>query len=221
MVLSGCQVKSNTVERSQLFFGQYHYCISVFLKNSCVLRELDTIKVLRSIQHRNSWGLDGRYRQRIAQEEQHDLIQVCDYLLSRAHPFKRIVSQHTMYLYTNNPEDFKNLNGVGGLIVKKSTQVNLSLQPNAVALKNPAHSYRTYFRERWLKDHEQKNLREYFQVRPEQFRWSPGFRLFVEGRRLWLMNNYFVDHNEPQADFLINMAVPGIVKKTLPIVARN
>jgi hypothetical protein len=45
--------------------------------------------------------------------------------------------------------------------------------------------------------------------------------MLVEGRRMWLMGNYFVDHNEPQADFLINMAVPGIVKKTLPIVARG
>jgi len=45
--------------------------------------------------------------------------------------------------------------------------------------------------------------------------------MLVNGRRMWLMGNYFVDHDEPQADFLINMAVPGIVKKTLPIVARG
>ena len=213
-------MKSKTVERNQPFFGQYHYCISFFLKNVSVLRELDPIKVLRVIQHRNSWGLDGRWK-RITEEEQHELIQVCDYLLSRSNPFKRIVSQHTMYLYTNNPEDFDNLNGVGGLVVTNRTQVNVSLQPNVVTLNNPRHSYRTYFRERWLKNHELINLREYFQVRSDQFRLSPGFQLFVDGRRLWLMANYFVDHNEPQADFLINMAVPGIVKKTLPIVARD
>jgi hypothetical protein len=37
---------------------------------------------------------------------------------------------------------------------------------------------------------------------------------------MWLMSNYFVDHNEPRADFLINMAVPGVVRKTLPIIGR-
>ena len=214
-------MKSKTVERNRLFFGQYQYCINVFMHNVGMLRELDTIKVLRSIQNRNSWGLDGKYRQRINELEQQDLMQVCDYLLKRPTPFKRIVSWHTMYIYTNHPEDFKTLNGIGGAVIVASTQVNVSLQPDVVTLNNPRHSYRTYFRERWLKDHELKNLRDYFQTRPDQFRLSPGFQMFVEGRRMWISANYFVDHNEPQADFLINMAVPGIVKKTLPIVARN
>jgi hypothetical protein len=221
MALSGCQMKFNTIERNQLFFGQYRYCVSFFLKNVSVLRELDPIKALKSIHYRNTWAPAGDFRQKITQEEQHELIRVCDYLLSRPTPFKRIVTTHAMYLYTNNPADFKDLNGVGGLVVTNCTQVNVSLQPDAVTLKNPRHSYRTFFRERWLKNHELQNLREYFQARPDQFRLSPGFQLFVEGRRMWLMNNYFVDHNEPQADFLINMAVPGIVKKTLPIVARD
>jgi hypothetical protein len=221
MALSGLPMKFKTVERNQLFFGQYRYCISFFLKNASVLRDLDPIKILRSIQYRNQWAPTSNYRQRITQEEQHELIQVCDYLLARPNPFKRTVSTHAMYLYTNHPADFKNLNGVGGLVVTNCTQVNVSLQPDAVTLKNPAHSYRTFFRERWLRDHELRNLREYFRARADQFRLSPGFQMLVEGRRMWLMGNYFVDHNEPQADFLINMAVPGIVKKTLPIVARG
>ena len=221
MALSGLPMKFKTVERNQLFFGQYQYCISFFLMNASVLRELDPIKILRSIQYRNQWAPTANYKQRIAEQEQHELIQVGDYLLARPHPFKRTVSTHVMYLYTNHPADFQNLNGVGGLVVTNCTQVNVSLQPDAVTLKNPAHSYRTFFRERWLRDHELQNIRGYFQARPNQFRLSPGFEMLVNGRRMWLMGNYFVDHNEPQADFLINMAIPGIVKKTLPIVARG
>jgi hypothetical protein len=224
MALSGCQMKFkkvNTIERSQPFFGQYHYCISFYLPNANVLRDLDPIKVLKSIQQRNAWAPATHYRLKISEEEQHDLIQVCDYLLARSHPFKRTVSTNSVYLYTNHPTDFQNLNGVGGLIVTNHTQVNVSLQSNAVTLKNPRHKYRTFFRERWLRDYELKNIREYFLARPDQFRLSPGFELLVNGRRMWLMANYFVDHNEPQADLLINMAVPGVVKKTLPIVARN
>ena len=221
MALSGLPMKFKTVERNQLFFGQYHYCISFFLKNVNVLRDLDPVKALKSIHYRNAWAPSAHFRQKITEEEQHELIQVCDYLLARPNPFKRTVSTHAMYLYTNNPEDFDNLNGVGGLVVCNCSQVNVCLQPDTVTLKNPQHSYRTFFRERWLRDHELTTLRGYFQARPNQFRLSPGFRLLVNGRRMWLMGNYFVDHNEPQADFLINMAVPGIVKKTLPIVARG
>ena len=224
MVLSGLPMKFETAERNQLFFGQYQYCISFYLQNANVLRILDPIKILKSIHYRNQWAPSAHSRQRIAEiteQSQHDLIQVCDYLLARPNPFKRTVSTHDMYVYTNHPADFANLNGVGGLVVTNRTQVRVSLQPDAVTLKNPRHTYRTFFRERWLKDHELRNIREYFQARPDQFRLSPGFEMLVTGRRMWLMGNYFVDHNEPQADFLINMAVPGIVKKTLPIVARG
>lgn len=214
-------MKFKTVARNQLFYGQYHYCINFYLKNVSVLRELDPIKAIKSIQYRNQWAPSRVNRGMITEQEQHDLISVCDYLLARPNPFKRIVTSHFMYVYTNHPNDFVDLNNTGGLVVGTSTQVNLCLQPNAVTLRNPTHSYRTFFRERWLKDNELQNLREYFQVRADQFRLSPGFQMLVEGRRMWLMNSYFVDHNEPHADFLINMAVPGIVKKTLPIVARG
>jgi hypothetical protein len=214
-------MKFKTIERNQLFFGQYRYCISFYLQNANVLRTLDPIKILKSIQYRNAWTPASHLGLKISEDKQHDLIQVCDYLLARPNPFKRTVTTHAMYVYTNHPADFGHLNGVGGLVVCNCTQVNVSLQPDAVTLKNPRHSYRTFFRERWLKDHELRNIREYFQARPNQFRLSPGFELLVNGRRMWMMGNYFVDHNEPQADFLINMAVPGIVKKTLPIVARD
>jgi hypothetical protein len=49
---------------------------------------------------------------------------------------------------------------------------------------------------------------------------GPGFKKLVQGKRMWMAANHFVDHNEPNADFLINMAVPGIVRKTLPIIGR-
>lgn len=214
-------MKFKTVARNQLYFGQYQYCISFYLKNVNVLRDLDPIKVLKSIQYRNQWAPSHISRGTITQEEQHELIQVCDYLRSRAHPFKRTVTTHFVYLYTNHPDDFVDLNDTGGLVVGPCTQIDLCLQPDAVTLKNPRHKYRTFFRERWLRDHELQNLRSYFLSRAEDFRLSPGFRMLVEGRRMWLMSNYFVDHDEPQADFLINMAVPGVVKKTLPIVARD
>ena len=221
MALSGLPMKFRTVDRNTLFFGQYNYCIPFYLRHASVLRNLDPIKILKTIRSRNDWLPRTNMGHHISQEDQHELIQVCDYLLARKHAFKRSVTTDFVYLYTNHPEDFADMNDVGGLVVGNCARVNVCLQPGAVTLKNPRHAYRTFFRERWLRDHELTNLRGYFQSRPDQFRLSPGFEMLVNGRRMWLMGNYFVDHNEPQADFLINMAVPGIVKKTLPIVARG
>ncbi len=214
-------MKFRSVERNQLYYSQYQYCISFFLKNVSVLRDLDVSRLARTIRYRNEWANSIRLGPKITEEEGRKFQRLCDYLLARTHPFKRTTTTHAMYIYTNNPEDFENLHEVCDLVVTGRLRVNQCLQPNAVTLKNPVHQYRTFFKERWLANHELENLRNYFNTRSDQFRFSPGFQLLLKGRRLWLMGNYFVDHNEPQADFLINMAVPGIVKKTLPIVARG
>jgi hypothetical protein len=123
-------------------------------------------------------------------------------------------------LYTNNLEDFADITSIPGGEILYINQAEVTLNPNAVTLKNPRHAFRTYFRERWLSNDDLSILRRYFDTRRDMFRLGPGFSNLVIGRRMWLMSNYFVDHDEPNADFLINMAVPGIVRKTLPIIAR-
>jgi hypothetical protein len=123
-------------------------------------------------------------------------------------------------LYTNNPEDFDDIKSIPTGEILYINQAEITLNPNAVTLKNPRHAFRTYFRERWLSNDELATLRRYFDTRRDIFRLGPGFAKLVKGRRMWIMSNYFVDHDEPNADFLINIAVPGIVRKTLPIIAR-
>jgi hypothetical protein len=141
-------------------------------------------------------------------------------LLTRKHPYKKVVCGNGLWLYTNNIEDFEDIDTIPTGEILYINQAQVTLTDGAVILKNPQHEYRTYFKERWLSNDELKAMRRYFTTRGDMFRQGPGFAKVVSGHRMWLMNNHFVDHNEPNADFLINMAVPGIVRKTLPIVAR-
>jgi hypothetical protein len=211
--------KIRDVARSELYFGQWQYAVQFQLPHASFLRDLDHEKIDTAIRWRNSWK-QNKTTSHIKQETQKILHKACDFFQSRTRPYKKMVSGHSIWVYTNHPDDFQKLESIPTGRVKKIERATLTLAPNAVTLVDPQHCFRTYFRERWLNQDELDRLRRYFSARPDQFRLSPGFERFVTGNRVYLSSSNFVDHNEPNADLLINMAVPGVVRKTLPIVGR-
>lgn len=208
------------VARSTLYFHTWQYVILFHLPEASFLRELKHKRINQSIRYRNEWIARRGGSKHITTEVEKTLHDACDYLLNRTHPFKKVVCGNGIWLYTNNPEDFEDIVTIPTGRILYINQAEVTLTPNAVTLKNPRHAFRTYFRERWLSNDELATLRRYFDTRREIFRLGPGFAKLVIGRRMWVASNHFVDHDEPRADFLINMAVPGIVRKTLPIIAR-
>ena len=208
------------VPRSTLYFHKWEYVILFLLPEASFLRVLAHKNIDQSITYRNEWIARRSGLGPITADTRAILHQACDYLLTRANPFKKVVCGNGLWVYTNNPEDFADITSIPGGKILYINQAEVTLTANTVILKNPKHSFRTYFRERWLSNDELATLCRYFDTRRDLFRLGPGFANVVAGRRMWLMSNHFVDHDEPRADFLINMAVPGIVRKTLPIIAR-
>lgn len=213
-------LEPTVVPRSTLYFHAWQYVILFHLPEASFLRELKHEQINQSIRYRNEWIARRGGAKHITSEVEQTLHDACDYLLTCAHPFKKVVCGNGIWLYTNNPEDFEDIAIIPTGEILYINQAEVTLTPNVVTLKHPRHAFRTYFRDRWLANDELAVLRRYFNTRREIFRLGPGFANLVKGRRMWLMSNYFVDHDEPCADFLINMAVPGIVRKTLPIIGR-
>lgn len=213
-------LKPVLVARSTLYFHQWQYVILCRLPEAHILRLLDHGKIDQLIAYRNSW-IARRGQEMITLESQEIMHATCDYLLSRPNSYKKVVSGNSIWLYTNTPKDFEDLEHIPTVKKLYINQAQVSLTPGVVILKKPAHSYRTYFRDRWLTNDQLTSLRRYFESRRHMFRLSPGFAKLITGRRMWLTGNLFVDHNEPDADFLINIAVPGVIKKTLSIIARD
>jgi hypothetical protein len=208
------------VPRSTLYFHQWKYVILFLLPEASFLRELKHNKIDQAVTYRNEWTSRRGGAKYIDPDARQVLHLACDYLLTRNHPYKKVVCGNGLWVYTNNLEDFEDIGVIPTGEIMYINQAEVTLTPDTVVLKNPRHSFRTYFRERWLGNDELATLRRYFDTRRDLFRQGPGFAKLVQGRRMWLMSNYFVDHDEPRADLLINMAVPGVVRKTLPIIAR-
>lgn len=185
-----------------------------------MLRVLDHRRLLERVHYRNSVGHPLYGQNWVLDDQIQALAEACDYLTSRPNPFRKTVNTNNMWFYTNHPDDFKHLGAIEGSRVEYCTEADVCLQPGVITLNNPQHQYRTYFKDRWITREQLAAIMRYFDTRRDQFRMGPGFNELVAGRRIWLASNHFVDHNEPGAELLINLACPGLVRKTLPIVAR-
>ena len=224
-VLSDSQMSNITIDqRSEPYYKQYHHCLVWWIPEGNMMRALNHKTIDSNVKWRNSylqtWGRNS-VKNLVTEQEVERLHAVCDKLLAVPNPYKKVVCNNTMWFYTNNPEDFDDIMSHEGTAVIDRKQADVSLPADCVLLNNPKHKFRTYFRERYLDDDQRKAIQRYFTTRAGQFRAGPGFKALLYGHRLWTSSYYFVDHDDEKDALFINLACPQLVRKTLPIRARN
>jgi len=211
-------------QRSEPYYKQYYHCLIWWIPEGNMMRLVDHKSIDNNIYWRNTylqnWRSSGT-RTVISDRDQERLHQVCDLLLAIKNPFKKVVCNNTMWFYTNTPEDFEAVVACPGTKLVDHKQADVCLPADCVVLNNPQHKFRTYFRERYLDESQRELIKKYFITRADQFRPSPGFKMLLNGKRMWIPSNYFVDHNDEKDPLFINLACPQLVRKTLPIQARN
>jgi len=211
-------------QRSEPYYKQYYHCVIWWIPEGNMLRTVSHKAIDTNIHWRNTylttWGRNAN-KVLITEQETTRLHEVCAKLLAIKNPFKKVVCNNTMWFYTNTPEDFDDIIGHEGTKLVEQKQADVCLPTDCVLLNQPRHKFRTYFRERFLDDTQRKAIQRYFAARPEQFRPGPGFKLFLHGARTWIPSNYFVDHDDEKNALFINIACPQLVRKTMPIRARN
>jgi len=224
-VLLDSQMSNITIDqRSEPYYKQYHHCVIWWMPEGNMMRQLTHKSIDAHIFWRNNslqnWrGSFGRTT--ITERDQERLHEVCDMLLTIKNPFKKVVCNNTMWFYTNHPEDFAAVVACPGTKLIEHKQANISLPADCIMLNTPQHKFRTFFRERFLDDTQRELIKKYFNTRTGQFRAGPGFKQLLNGSRQWIASYYFVDHDDEKDALFINIACPQLVRKTLPIQARN
>ena len=224
--LSDSQMSDTVIieQRSEPYYKQYHHCIIWWIPEGNMMRMLTHKAIDTNIHWRNTYlstWRSNKVQTLVTEHEQARLHEVCDKLLAIKNPFKKVVCNNTMWFYTNTPEDFDDIVDHEGTTLVERKQADVCLPTDCVLLTQPRHKFRTYFRERFLDDTQRKAIQRYFAARPEQFRPGPGFKQFLCGARTWIPSNYFVDHDDEKNALFINIACPQLVRKTMPIRARN
>lgn len=215
---SSSSPKFKPVSRDRLFFDQYRYCMAFRFPESGRMRVLDHKAISQSVLWASQWSV----RQRILSDV--DTIQrmqdLCDVILSIDVPYKRIVYTDWQYFYTNDPNFFQRLERFPGVGYSWHTEAVLDRPRDTVMLGESKYQWRTYFRERAWRNDQIKTLGQFLLNRPEQFAVTPTWRKRLRNGT-HLTRGFFVDHHNEQDALLINIALPGAVRKTMPIIERK
>lgn len=159
-----------------------------------------------------------RWRE-ITQQTQTDLHALAEVLLTAGVAFKLVVSVNQGYVYTNELPLIHRLASMPELKHKTYTQAKIIRPKNTIQLKNPAHEFRTYFRLIKLSAQEKRVLIDFLQNQQGHVRLSPGLKNWIFDPFTRTQDYYFVDHNGSSWLSMLSLVHPGIIRKTLKIVA--
>lgn len=224
-------------KRNTLWFNQYEYCGKISMRMSYMLRDLDHDQLARMIERQQQWAKRGSNMKfgiginlwSISEEDQTRLHRACDYFLEHKTDRKLVFSGNLIYVYTNDLTHLEDLLGSGILEASNITisRVELVGRSDSINLHQANHAFRTYLRGMSVTEQQQESLRSYLEAQ-EGVRLGPALEKFIQksgkdAARTYhntrTQDYFFLDHDNMGTLGMLNLVVPGIIRKTLPITA--
>ena len=208
---------SNIEDRADLYYGQFLYQARFFMPEASCLRKLDHDEIDGSVAWRARWN---RTAQDLAVITM-DLHTVCNQLNDLKNPYKKVIYQNWVYVYTSEFNDIVKLS-LGPMILRGTSQANITHPKNTVGLKNPRHKFRTYIRAHKPTPEQKQYLATFIAAAGDDVRAGPGLKEFLKSNKYhWMQEHYFVDHNEMSMATALALINPKFIRKTMPIVQVN
>lgn len=210
-----------TESRDRLYFDQWEYAFSFWLKEAHSLRIRDEAQLVKHVQQRLSWP---HWQPRFTEPVIDDLKTALAHINSISVPFKLVVSGHWASIYTNDCAVADELMAACAFTQKhKLKQAVIDRPRDTVLLLEPTHKLRSYFKAQKFPGDKIPALREFFRAQGGAIRPSPGMQLFLKGTwpgHHWLPDHYYVDYDDPVYATMLALIMPRPFRKTLPIVQR-
>jgi hypothetical protein len=150
-----------------------------------------------------------------------NLLELCDTINNLTVPFKRMVYTDWQYFYTNDPGFFQVLQRFPGVSHCYFQQAVVDRPRDAVMLKASNYQWRTYFREKHYTKDQLAVLSKFLLNRPQQFRVTKHWQQRLGRANFYITRSFFVDHHDKKDAMLLHMAIPGAVRKTMPIIEKQ
>jgi len=209
--------------RSQLFYGQYQYSVSFYVRGAHTLRSLDRKKSIHHInwQRRNhkvySWSIV------LDQCDEVNLLSLLDWLILNRSRMRLSFYSDTVTMYTSDRDlldDVERLSrsNFGFIRSLQFSEAVVDLPQGTIRLRNSRFQYRIYLRERHNTEQQKESLRTWLQAQDSNsYHINPNFdEMLSEPRYMWTRNSFFVDYTDPKFGTMLHLLVP--VRKTLAIV---
>ncbi len=231
-------LESKPLPRGTLFYNRYRYSVSAYLFEAAVLRsprlgrvrdhisldeniEFRDQMLKRNINYGGSWrGNRTRPGKSFSADDILALHETLDWLESNDQD-KVVLSDNWLQIYTNDYQSIQHTEFWQRLQHVKLTRVEITHEPDVIQLKDPQHTLRHYFRERWLEAPTIEKLIKFCENYSQEIRLSPSLQERVTGqRRRWMTSNMFIDTSNPHIQLLFEMSFPGLLRKTYRIEPR-
>lgn len=158
-------------------------------------------------------------RKPVLRQTEEQLLLLCAEINAIDLPFKRIVYTDWQYFYTNHPEIFEALAKFPGVEHVSYQQAKLDQPRDVIVRKHSNYQWRSYFREAWYTGDQVHALGKFLLSRPDQFAMTAYWRRkWNAPKYMYITRSNFVDHRDQNDALLLQMVLPGCVRKTLPIV---
>jgi hypothetical protein len=207
------------VSRDSLYYDQYQYSVDFRLDDAGRWRRL--------FKNANESDLK-KFVENLP--EYSDVGEVAMLLAANKDAHKSIIYGSWIYVYTNNLTLLEDLASLSYYTTRtaKYNRCVIDREKGVVVLGKTQHQYRTYLRGKFFDDKERERFIQFFANRPDYFRITPGLqsRLIGDaGQRFSFRNFYtndwnFIDHHDINDALMLNLILPGIVRKTVPIQAK-
>ena len=126
-----------------------------------------------------------------------------------------------MYIYSNDTAILEKLANLPYVTFNSAVRSVIDRPRDVILISNPKFKYRSYFREKVLDENQRDQLLNFFESRKEVYKVTNTLRNTLNRYRVhWLPRHLFVDHNDPKDVTMFSLVCPGLIRKTVPIMAK-
>lgn len=212
------QIEFVPKDRDRLFYDKFEYSLCLNIPHIGLARSMNDKKIRSGIKR---WNLFSSWSGRtISEDKENFLLEVCGHLQNLNKDSKRLFYRDWLYLYTNNTRELEELVSKDIADHWYGQKAVLSVPRDCLLMKEPVHSYRSYFRTHLPDNDYRARLQNFFSTRKDQYRCSPSLKRALKSNHTYFLDYYFVDYNHPHDLTMLNLVAPKSIRKTLNIQAK-
>lgn len=220
-------LKIKQESRDRLFYDRYLYSFNFKLQEVSIFRDgVDHDAIDRVLDYRETWNrspnFGGSWRSRRGQDITDDVRKnchaMCDFLLSLS-DYKLVTSLDWGYLYTNDLDSIRMIEGFSYVSPLNIKQAILDHPRDTLVVGNSQHEYRSFFRSLRITK-EQKEILKSFLNNQEDIRLGPGLIRFLDDKQkyCYINDNNFIDHNSTGTLIMLSLILPKAIRKTVKLL---
>lgn len=228
--MSQTQLQIKTEERGSLYWNQYQYSVMFYQKEIGCSRSFDHRVMAQTIARRRQWDSSltfGSRGNRFTEEVIEDLTKTLDLLKSIKDSAKITFCSDWCYVYTND------IDTVNRMVAQTPNsnfysvkQAVITHAVDTVVIADPQFKFRTYFKERDVAKDRIEMLHNWVSGQDKQIQPSKVMKKWLRGSYAkWNLHrcqrHFYIEHNDQKYETMISLIVPGLVRKTVSVVARE